>query len=122
MLLLDCWQREYDKRPYRHFKFERLKFEERLGRDYDPKEDFPVIVLFLTKRALCSVKIVGLTISNENISQIDDFVRTLLALQRVELKLMDLPIEFFQLLAFKSQNMKIIDLSLEGKRNVSSFV
>ncbi|KAI8128434.1 hypothetical protein FF38_10020 [Lucilia cuprina] len=114
LLLLDCWQREYDKRPYRNFKFERIQFEERLERNYDSKQDFTTIVLFLKKRSLYSIKLVGLTLHQQPVRIIYDFVEALQKLKRIELKLMELPLEFFQILDYNAELMKLKELSLEG--------
>ncbi|XP_037824317.1 uncharacterized protein LOC119612579 [Lucilia sericata] len=114
LLLLDCWQREYDKRPYRYFKFERLKFEERFKRNYDPKQDFTIIVLFLKKRSIYSIKLVGLALKQHPVSMIYDFVESFQKLRRIELKLMELPLEFFQILDYNAELMKLKELSLEG--------
>ncbi|XP_065370441.1 uncharacterized protein LOC135962442 [Calliphora vicina] len=114
MLLLDCWQREYDKRPYRNFKFERLKYEDRLDRNYDPEQDFVTIILFLRKRFLRSIKLVALNVMHQQNAIINEFVESLQKIRHIELKLMNLPAEFFQSLANNVEQMKMVELSLEG--------
>uniref|UniRef100_A0A1A9WK08 Uncharacterized protein n=1 Tax=Glossina brevipalpis TaxID=37001 RepID=A0A1A9WK08_9MUSC len=110
VLMLDCWQREYDKRPYRHFRFVRLDFEERFKREYYPTKDFPHIVYFMQWRRLSSVQLVGFRIY----TMLDGFVEALTNLKRIELKLMDLPLLFFQLFRDKINNIHVEELSLEG--------
>ncbi|KAM7344417.1 NACHT, LRR and PYD domains-containing protein 9C [Cochliomyia hominivorax] len=114
LVLLDCWQREYDKRPYRSFQFQRLMFEERFNRNFDPQQDFPIIVQFLKERSLCSVKLVGFRVLFSDYSIIEDFVKALQKFKSVELKLMELPSHFFKIMAQNVKRMRIKELSLEG--------
>ncbi|XP_060653587.1 leucine-rich repeat-containing protein 34 [Drosophila nasuta] len=113
-LLLECWQREYDKRPYTNFRFRRLDFEERLKRRYHCLGDFRVIVKFLFKYELSSVSIWSIFISKADPHLLRDFVHTLLHVPRIELKLMHLPEEFFVMLRLNANKMKVGTLSLEG--------
>ncbi|XP_037897306.1 uncharacterized protein LOC119642281 [Glossina fuscipes] len=110
VLMLDCWQREYDKRPYRNFRFDRLHFEERFERKYYPTRDFPYIVYFMQWRRLSSVKLVGFRV----FTMLDGFVEALTNLKRIELKLMDLPLLFFQLFRDNVHNIHVEELILEG--------
>uniref|UniRef100_A0A1B0GCD9 Uncharacterized protein n=1 Tax=Glossina morsitans morsitans TaxID=37546 RepID=A0A1B0GCD9_GLOMM len=110
VLMLDCWQREYDKRPYRNFRFDRLHFEERFERKYYPTRDFPHIVYFMQWRRLSSVKLVGFRV----FTMLDCFVEALTNLKRIELKLMDLPLLFFQLFRDNIHNIHVEELILEG--------
>ncbi|KAH8407468.1 hypothetical protein KR222_001698 [Zaprionus bogoriensis] len=114
VLLLYCWQREYDKRPYRSFQFRKLEFEERMKRNYHCIRDLHVIVNFLLQRQLLSVSIWSIPVSNWDVSLLKDFVKSLLPVPRIELKLMRLPEEFFVLLRLKAKEMQVSDLSLEG--------
>ncbi|ALC40786.1 CG8197 [Drosophila busckii] len=114
ILLLYCWQREYDKRPYKHFQFRRLDFEERMNRRYHCLRDFRTIVNFLLQRRLHSVSISSVVVSNWNARMLQDFVRSLLSVPKVELKLMRLPHEFFVMLRLKVRQMKLRELSLEA--------
>uniref|UniRef100_A0A1A9VTA9 Uncharacterized protein n=1 Tax=Glossina austeni TaxID=7395 RepID=A0A1A9VTA9_GLOAU len=111
VLMLDCWQREYDKRPYRNFRFDRLHFEERFERKYNPTRDFPHIVYFMQWRRLSSVKLVGFRV----FTMLDGFVEALTNLKSIELKLMDLPLLFFQLFRDNIHNIHVEELILEGK-------
>lgn len=115
LILLDCWQREYDKRPYRHFQFERLMLEQRIERKYNFMQDFPIIVLFLQKRHLNSLKLVGLDLTTYMLKNFYDFMETLKRFKFIELKQMNLPTLFFQLLAVNVDHMNLTELSLEGK-------
>ncbi|XP_073846879.1 uncharacterized protein [Musca autumnalis] len=115
LLLLDCWQREYDSRPYRNFIFERLMFEERIQRLYDPVRDFATIVRFIeTRSQLLSIKIVGLEIVSYEIELLQKFVESFSNLRSIQLKLMILPTEFFALLAKTVDQMSVEELVLEG--------
>ena len=114
LILLDCWQREYDKRPYRCFKFERLMFEERFKRKYHFIKDFPVIVEFLQKRYLNSMKLVGLDLTTYMLQTLYDFAESLKRYKFIELKLMNLPTTFFEVMANNVDHMKLTELSLEG--------
>ncbi|KAH8297140.1 hypothetical protein KR044_005327 [Drosophila immigrans] len=114
ILLLQCWQREYDKRPYANFQFRRLDFEERLNRRYHCLEDFRVIVHFLLKRSFSSVSIWSIVVSKSEPHLLRDFANSLLNVPRIELKLMHLPEEFFVLLRQNATKMKVVSLSLEG--------
>ncbi|KAH8371248.1 hypothetical protein KR093_006733 [Drosophila rubida] len=113
-LLLYCWQREYDKRPYDNFQFRRLECEERLNRQYHYLDDFRVIVNFLLEHPMHSVSIWSIMVSNQCPNLLQDFVRSLLHVARIELKLMELPVEFFVMLRLNAKKMKVVSLSLEG--------
>lgn len=114
-LLLYCWQREYDKRPYVNFQFRRVDFEERLNRRYHCIRDFRIIVNFLLQCCQRSVSIWSVGLSNWDPRLLQDFVRSLQPVWQIELKLMRLPYEFFVMLRLKAQFMKVKELSLEGK-------
>ncbi|XP_013113959.2 uncharacterized protein LOC106091830 [Stomoxys calcitrans] len=115
MLMLDCWQREYDKIPYRHFKFEVLNFENRYQRPYDPVQDLSIIIKFIKTRSLISVKLVGIQIlPNNNNELLDTFIESLKNLRHIELTMMQLPLEFFELLVCNVEKMKIKELNLQG--------
>lgn len=110
VLLLDCWQREYDRRPYKHFRFDRLSMEERLHRNYNPCKDFPIIVQFLQKNILTSAQIVGIKV----ISNVEEFVAALINVSRVALRLMSLPLSFYVNLERIIEFSHIKFLSFEG--------
>ncbi|XP_017044379.1 leucine-rich repeat-containing protein 34 [Drosophila ficusphila] len=114
ILLLYCWQREYDKRPYRAFQFSRLKFEERMGRKFHCIRDFRIIVNYLLRRPQLSVSITGVVVSNWDPGLLKDFVRALIPVWYVELKLMRFPNEFFVMLCLNAAKMNVSHLSLEG--------
>ncbi|KAL7737403.1 hypothetical protein ACLKA6_013005 [Drosophila palustris] len=114
ILLLSCWQREYDERPYNKFKFSRLDFEERMNRRYRCISDFHTIVKFMSQRRLLSVSISSIVVSNRDAGLLQKFVRSLLTVPRIELKLMRLPHEFFVMLRLNVHKMKTSELSLTG--------
>jgi len=115
ILLLSCWQREYDVRPYDKFKFSRLDFEERMNRRYHYIEDFYAIVNFMLQRRFLSVSISAVVVSNCDAHLLQRFVRSLLPVARIELKLMQLPHEFFVMLCLNVHKMKVSELSFNGK-------
>ncbi|XP_075166856.1 uncharacterized protein LOC142238977 [Haematobia irritans] len=114
VLLLDCWQREYDKRPYRNFIFDRLDFVDRLKRPYDNVCDFATIIEFIKTRNLTSIQLKGLQIMTNREDLLYDFVENLAKLRKIILKLMQLPSEFFWCLETKVDIMKVKELTLEG--------
>ncbi|TDG51748.1 hypothetical protein AWZ03_001808 [Drosophila navojoa] len=114
VLLLYCWQREYDKRPYENFQFRRLDFEERMNRRYHCIRDFRTIVNFLLQCQMHSVSIWSVGLSNWDARLLQDFVLSLQFVRQIELKLMRLPHEFFVMLRLKAPKMKLKELSLEG--------
>ncbi|XP_064542932.1 leucine-rich repeat-containing protein 34 [Drosophila montana] len=114
VLLLYCWHREYDKRPYEHFQFRRLDFEERMNRGYHCIRDFRTIVNYLQQRRLKSVFISSVVVSIWDARLVQDFVRSLQNVPKIELKLMRLPVEFFVMMRLNVQKMKLRQLSLEG--------
>lgn len=113
-LFLDCWQREYDKRPYRNFCFNLLEFEKRLRRKFHPVYDFLVIVSFIKKRALCTVRLTGIHLLPYEHDMLQSFVESLITVSRIELRLMQLPTRFFELLRDRGARMNFKDLILEG--------
>lgn len=115
VLLLSCWQREYDVRPYNKFRFSRLDFEERMNRSYRCLKDLHTIVKFMLQRRLLSVSISGIVVSNRDAKLLRNFVLSLSTVPKIELKLMRLPYEFFVMLRLKAYKMKLCELSLMGK-------
>jgi len=115
ILLLYCWQREYDERPYRQFQFNRLQFEERIGRKYHCIRDFRIIVNYLLRRPQLSVKMSGLNVSNWDAGLLKDFARSLIPVWYIDLNLMHFPHEFFVMLRLNANKMNVSQLSLEGK-------
>ncbi|XP_067633806.1 protein CARMIL [Eurosta solidaginis] len=113
-LLLDCWQREYDKRPYRNFRFSLIDFEGRMQRKFHSVYDFAIIVAFLQKRVMCTVRITGIDLSPDEHEILYSFVDSLLKVRRIELRLMNLPSRFFDLLGDRVEIMKVKELILEG--------
>ncbi|KAH8314541.1 hypothetical protein KR059_011992 [Drosophila kikkawai] len=113
-LLLRCWQREYDQRPYRDFRFKRLEFEERMRRKFHCVRDFRVIVNYLLSRRLRSVTITGVVVSNWDANLLKDFVRSLIPLSSIHLNLMRLPSEFFAMLCLNAKKMDVMELCLDG--------
>ncbi|KAH8258094.1 hypothetical protein KR038_005686 [Drosophila bunnanda] len=114
VLLLRCWQREYDQRPYRHFRFKRLEFEDRMRRKYHCIRDFRVIANYLLSRRLRSVTITGVVVSNWDANLLKDFARSLFPLTSIHLKLMRLPSEFFAMLCLNAKKMDVMELCLDG--------
>ncbi|XP_030387526.1 uncharacterized protein LOC115634108 [Scaptodrosophila lebanonensis] len=114
IMLLYCWQTEYDKRPYRHFRFSRLDFEERMNRKYHCIRDFRTVVNFMLRRHLFSASISSTVVSNWDVTLLRDFVRSLIPLHKIELRLMQLPREFFVMLRLNVRKMMVVDLNLEG--------
>ncbi|EDV59432.1 uncharacterized protein LOC6541072 [Drosophila erecta] len=114
ILLLYCWQREYDKRPYRQFEFKRLVFEERIGRKYHCIRDFRIIVNYLQRRPQLAVKMSSLVVSNWDARLLKDFVRSLIPVWYIDLNLMRFPHEFFVMLRLNAAKMNVSQLSLEG--------
>ncbi|KAH8253173.1 hypothetical protein KR032_003961 [Drosophila birchii] len=114
ILLLRCWQREYDKRPFHDFQFKRLEFEERMRRKYHCIRDFRVIVNYLLSRQQHSVTITGVVVSNWDANLLKDFVRSLLPLSAIHLNLMRLPTEFFAMLCLNANKMDVMELCLDG--------
>ncbi|SPP74444.1 protein NLRC3 [Drosophila guanche] len=114
ILLLYCWQREYDKRPFMKFQFRRLDFEERLGRRYHCIRDFRIIVNFLLRRPLQEVSIWSVVVSNWDAKLLQEFARSLIPVWKIELKLMQLPTEFFVMLRLNAAQMQVSELNLEG--------
>ncbi|BFG04399.1 uncharacterized protein DMAD_03381 [Drosophila madeirensis] len=114
ILLLYCWQREYDKRPYMKFQFRRLDFEERLGRSYHCIRDFRIIVNFLLRRPLQEVSIWSVVVSHWDAKLLQEFARSLIPVWKIELKLMQLPTEFFVMLRLNAAQMHVSELNLEG--------
>ncbi|XP_034478014.1 leucine-rich repeat-containing protein 34 [Drosophila innubila] len=114
VLLLSCWQREYDVRPYNKFKFSRLDFEERMNRNFRCISDLHTIVKFMLQRRLLSVSISGVVVSNRDAGLLQSFVRSLSSVSKIELKLMRLPYEFFVMLRLNVHKMKLCELSLKG--------
>lgn len=110
VLMLDCWQREYDHRPYRHFRFDCLTMQNRLRRNYNPCKDFPKIVQFLQKNKLTSVQIVGIKV----VANVEEFVAAINNVSRVALRLMNLPLSFYTNLERIIQFSHIKFLNLEG--------
>lgn len=115
VLLLYCWQREYDKRPYKDFQFRRLDFEERMRRQYHVTRDLRIITKFLHQRPQHSVSISAIFVSNLDAHLLQDFAKSLLPVSKIELKFMQLPLEFFVMLRLNADKMQVKELSLEGK-------
>ncbi|CAD6998649.1 unnamed protein product [Ceratitis capitata] len=113
-LLLDCWQREYDKRPYRMFRFNIVDFEERMQRKFHAVYDFLIIVSFLKKRPLCTARLTGIHLLPYEHEVIHSFVESLAKIRRIELRLMHLPTIFFEQLGNKFALMNVKELILEG--------
>ncbi|XP_016971236.2 leucine-rich repeat-containing protein 34 [Drosophila rhopaloa] len=114
ILLLYCWQNEYDKRPYQQFQFKKLEFEDRIGRKYHCIRDFRVIVNYLLQRHQLAVKITGLVVSNWDARLLKDFARSLIPVWYIELTLMRFPHEFFVMMRLNALKMDVSQLSLEG--------
>lgn len=124
VLLLHCWQREYDKRPYQNFQFRRLEFQERMNRKYHCIKDLRVIVNFLLQNLLTSVSITAIFLSAWDPHLLKQFARSLIPVSKIELKLMlCLPREFFVMLRLNADKMVVKELSFEGewrnKRGIS---
>lgn len=124
VLLLYCWQREYDKRPYENFQFRRLEFQERMNRKYHCIKDLRVIVKFLLQKVLTSVSITAIFLSAWDAHLLKEFARSLIPVTKIELKLMLwLPKEFFVMLRLNADKMVVKELSFEGewcnKRGIS---
>ncbi|XP_037951175.1 leucine-rich repeat-containing protein 34 [Teleopsis dalmanni] len=113
ILLLDCWQREYDKRPYRHFRFSRLEFEEKMNRTFLFYLDFKVIVKFIDLRILKSVVLRGVFVIGEP-DIVATFLKVLRPVKRIELLLMHLPDLFFKILGECGLVMSATNLILDG--------
>ncbi|XP_017066018.1 leucine-rich repeat-containing protein 34 isoform X2 [Drosophila eugracilis] len=113
-LLLYCWQREYDKRPYRQFQFKRLEFEERIGRKYHCIRDLRVIVNYLLRRPQLSVNISSLVVSNWDAGLLKDFIRALIPVWYIDLTLMNFPHEFFVMMRLNAGKLNVSHLSLQG--------
>ncbi|KAH8355695.1 hypothetical protein KR200_005305 [Drosophila serrata] len=114
LLLLRSWQREYDQRPYKHFQFKRLEFEDRMRRKYHCIRDFRVIVNYLLSQRMRSATITGVVVSNWDAILLKDFVRSLNPLSSIHLNLMQLPSEFFAMLCLNAKNMDVMELCLDG--------
>ncbi|XP_017093424.2 leucine-rich repeat-containing protein 34 [Drosophila bipectinata] len=114
ILMLYCWQREYDKRPYKHFQFKILDFEKRIGRRYHCIRDLGLIVNYLLQRPQISVSITGVPVSNWDSHLLKEFAHSLIPAWYIELKLMRLPLEFFVMLRLNASHMDVCMLSLEG--------
>lgn len=110
VLLLECWQREYDQRPYYNFKFDRMDMESRLERSFSFLKDFPIIVDFLLKKPLISCQIVGI----QAVTALENFTLALLNIRYIKLNLLYVPNTFFKLLENNVHKMRITNLSLEG--------
>lgn len=116
VLLLYCWQREYDKRPYVNFQFSRLEFQERMHRKYHCIHDLRVIVRFLLQAKLTSVSITAIVVSAWDAHLLKEFARSLIPVAKIELKLMLLlPREFFVMLRLNAEKMVVKELSFEGE-------
>lgn len=115
VLLLYCWQREYDKRPYKDFQFRRLEFEERMHRKYHVTRDLRIITKFLHQRPQHSVSISSIFVGNLDSQLLKEFAKSLLPVSKIELKFMRLPLEFFVMLRLNADKMQLKELSLEGK-------
>ncbi|XP_053964938.1 uncharacterized protein LOC128867593 [Anastrepha ludens] len=113
-LLLDCWQREYDQRPYRNFRFDALDFEERMHRKFHPVYDFMVIVRFLKERTLCTARLTGFNLLPYEHEVLQSFTESLTNLRRIEFRLIYLPTRFFELLRDRVALMSVKELILEG--------
>lgn len=117
LLKLDCWQREYDKRPYQNFCFNQNDFEERMKRKFDVEKDFPIIIEFLRERKqLRSMKLSGLKLLTADDCLLSALVQALSCLPKIEISLCELPSEFFNLLQQNVQEMQVEDLILQGKK------
>lgn len=118
VLLLDCWQREYDVRPYKHFRFDRHDMEQRLNRKFISCRDFPRIVEFLQKNSSISAQITSISIQKN----IEEFVAALITVQRVALRRCNIPLSFFDYLENIIEFSHIKFLSLEGKQTDTNHV
>lgn len=121
-LLLYCWQREYDKRPYKNFQFRRLKFEERMQRRYHSTRDLRIITKYLLEKSQHSVLISGVFLSSLDSQLLKEFARSLLPVSTIELKLMRITIEFYSMMCLNAAKMQVKELNLEGKLELAGEI
>lgn len=109
-VMLDCWQREYGKRPYVHFIFHGMVYEKTFYRKMSA-DDFLVILTFLDKRIIKHFEFLHCAVPGIHE---DYFLKCLNNLVSVNFTHSNVPTKMFQYLADKADKLTLKTLMLCG--------
>lgn len=109
-IILDCWQREYERRPYDHVIFHGKVFERKLFRKMT-KEDFLMVVQFLELRAIKHFDFVHCIVPPVH-TQI--FLKCLDNLVSINFTHSDVPLEMYGYLAENAKHLSLKTMMLCG--------
>lgn len=109
-LILDCWQREYGRRPYHHFIFHGNIFERKFFRKMTT-DDFLVILNFFGMRTVKHFEFLHCTVPDIHM-QI--FLERLNNLVSVNFTHSNVPIEIFRYMAEKAKTLPLKTIILCG--------
>ncbi|KAG4068545.1 hypothetical protein HA402_004886 [Bradysia odoriphaga] len=109
-IILDCWQREYDKRPYAHVIFHGNVFKHKFFRKMTD-DDFLMILQFLELRAIKHFEFLYCAVP---VAHTQIFLKCLDDLVSVNFTHSDVPWEMFQYLAENAKRLSLKTLKLCG--------
>lgn len=109
-IILDCWQREYDRRPYVHVIFHGNVFERKFFRKISD-EDFLMILQFLELRSIKHFEFLHCTVP---VAYTQDFLKCIDHLVSVNLTHSDVPMEMYRYLAENGSRLPLQKLKLCG--------
>lgn len=111
-LILDCWQREYDVRPFGNLVIHRKFFEERLHHCFG-KKDMEVLLAFLAKRKILNLELLYISLPLDA-EMAEVFIDRLRGVTWLSLVNVDLPAKLIELLAGRVEELQIKLLRLTG--------
>lgn len=109
-LMLDCWQREYDRRPYVNLVFHGKIFEKKFHRKMTA-DDFLTILTFLDERIIKNFEFLHCTVPDIHIQHFLNCINNLVS---VNFTNSTVPMEMFQYLADEAGNLTLKTLMLCG--------
>lgn len=107
-IMLDCWQREYDRRPYVHLIIHGKVFEKNFYRKMTA-DDFLTILTFLDRRTIKHFEFLHCTVPDTHIQH---FLKIMNNLVSVNFSHSNVPMEMFQYLADEAENLTLKTLVL----------
>ncbi|XP_055837701.1 uncharacterized protein LOC129906089 [Episyrphus balteatus] len=112
ILILDCWQREYDKRTYENFQINKKFFEERMKRIFT-EQDWFVLIDYLMKRKPKSVQICNIEIPDfKNVTLLENLIKGFKNAETIQLKNVSLSTSFLFGLQKNINSLKFKHLDL----------
>ncbi len=111
-IILDCWQREYGRRPYSHLIFHGNVFERKFFRKMT-EDDFHHILEFFETRTIEHFEFLNCEVPTVHAPQ---FLRCLDNLVSLNLTYSDVPMEMYQYLAENAKNLQLKTLMLCGNQ------